>query len=88
MFARAICVHHTIFVGKICVHYTILVRKICAYPHLRTTAQASKLHPSNLILPSLPMESGGEDEVQMIGTGGQLVPVASDGSPSKRPPAS
>ena len=50
-----------------------------------TTAQASKLPSSNLILPSLPMESGGEDEVQMIGTGGQLVPVASDGSPSKRP---
>ena len=31
------------------------------------------------------MESGGEDEVQMIGEGGQLVPVASDGSPTKRP---
>ena len=31
------------------------------------------------------MESGGEDEVQMMGAGGQLVPVASDGSPTKRP---
>ncbi len=31
------------------------------------------------------MEPGGEDEVQMMGAGGQLVPVASDGSPSKRP---